>query len=298
MLAAKVPVVLSGQPASGGAIVKILEPAKIPFFINTGGDASVLSPDVTVLANPTIIIAAPIKIAEDTNVKKVAVVIVDVPAAAQAKIIGDPLFKKAGIQASWTSVPLATPDVTPQIQAAISSGAQQFVIIGDTSLCVNTLKALKTLAFSGKVASNVNCLTDKAASAIPGGFDGLIVPTTRVFEDSEPDYKLLQAIAAKYTPGTPTDDEGQASLGFATVMGLARAMKDLKPADVTPAGIAKAFVTMSPQPQPLLSSQAFRCNRQASALLTSVCSNAAAIETLDKSGNVTHVEAFDATPYL
>jgi branched-chain amino acid transport system substrate-binding protein len=298
MLAAKVPAVLAGQPSAGGSVVQVLEPAKVPFFINTGADAAVVSPDVSTLTNPTVIVAAPIKIAKDAGVKKVAVVVVDVPAASQAKGIGDPLFKKAGIDVSWTAVPLGTPDVTPQVQAAISAGAQQFVIVGDDSLCVNTLKALKTLGFTGKVSSNMNCLTDPSASAIPGGWDGLVVTTPRVLQDSEPDYKLLQAIATKYTPGTPTNDDGQASFGFATVMGFARAMKNLKPSATTSAGIASEFVTMSPQPQPLLSSHKFRCNRTASALLSSVCSNAVAIETLDPSGNIKSVELFDATPYL
>jgi branched-chain amino acid transport system substrate-binding protein len=298
MLAAKVSAVLAGQPASGGSIVKVLEPAKVPFFISTGADASVVSSDVTVLANPVIAVAGPIKIAKDAGVKKVAVLLVDVPAAAQAKVIGDPLFKKAGIDASWTSIPLGTPDVTPQVQAAISGGAEQFVVIGDDSLCVNSLKAIKTLAFTGKVASNMNCLADPSASAIPGGFNNLIVPTTRVLDDSEPDYRLLQAIAAKYAPGTPTTDEGQASFGFVTVMGLARAMKNLKAADATPAGIAAAFRSMPPEPQPLLSSRTFQCNRTAYPLLPSVCSNSGALQTVDSSGRVTNTEPFDATPYL
>jgi branched-chain amino acid transport system substrate-binding protein len=298
MLAAKVPVVVAGEPASGAAITAVLEPAKVPFFINTGADASIVSPDVTTLVNPTVIIAAPIKIAKDNGVKKVAIMNVAVPAAAQAKIIGDPLFKKAGLQTQWQSIPLGTPDVTPQVQAAISGGAQEFVIIGDTTLCVTTLKALKTLGFTGHVTSNVNCLSDKSASAIPGGFDGLVVPSTRVFDASEPDYKLEQAIVAQYAPGTPTDDTGQASLGFVDIMAFQRAMKDLKPADATAAGIAQAFVTMAPQPQPLLSAQNFRCNRQASTLLKSVCSNGAALETIDKSGAIKSVVPFDATPYL
>jgi hypothetical protein len=55
---------------------------------------------------------------------------------------------------------------------------------------------------------------------------------------------------------------------------------------------------MTPAPQPLLSSHNFRCNRQLSTLLTSVCSNGAALETIDKSGNIKSAVPFDATPYL
>jgi hypothetical protein len=144
----------------------------------------------------------------------------------------------------------------------------------------------------------MNCLSDPSASAIPGGFDNLIVPTTRVLDDSEPDYRLLRAIAAKYAPGTPTTDEGQASFGFVTVMGLGRATKNLKAADATPSGIAAAFRSMTPEPQPLLSSRTFQCNRTAYSLLPAVCSNSGALQTVDTSGRVTNTEPFDATPYL
>ena len=83
-------------------------------------------------------------------------------------------------------------------------GAEQFVVIGDVSLCVNSLKALKTLDFQGKVMSNVNCLTDPSAKAIPGGFDGLLVLNTRVADPDVPDVKLLNAVAATCGELRPT----------------------------------------------------------------------------------------------
>jgi branched-chain amino acid transport system substrate-binding protein len=299
MLTAKVTAVLAGNPANPAPIIKLLEPAKIPLFVETAADASVLlSSDSNVLTNPLVILAAPIKVAQDAGEKKVAMVYVDVPAAAQLKVVGEPMFKKAGLTLIATGVPLGTPDVTPQVQAAISSGAQQFVVVGDTSLCVTTLKALKTLGFQGKVLSNANCLTDASAKAIPGGFDGLIVPATRVYDNADPEYALLRAIAAQYAPGTPTNDEGQAALGYVSVMGFARAMKDLKPSAATADGIGAAFLAMSPQTVPLLTGQTFRCNRKVSTLAAAACSNGVTILTVDKSGQTTHSETFDATSYL
>jgi branched-chain amino acid transport system substrate-binding protein len=299
MLAAKVPVVLSGNPANSAPIIKLLEPAKVPFFIQTAAEASVLfSADASVMANPIIILAAPIKLAKDNGVKKVAMVYVDLPAAAQLKTLGEPMFQKAGLRLLSTAVPLGTPDVTPQIQAALSSGAQQFLVVGDISLCVNTLKALKTLGFDGQVMSNFNCLADASAKAIPGGYDHLLVLGTQVSDPSVPDVATMNAVAATYAPGTPTDNRGQAVLGYVTTLGFARAMKNLKPADVTAAGISAALLSMSPQPIPLLPGQTFRCNRKISAITPASCSNGAAILTIDRSGKVTKADTFDATPYL
>jgi len=299
MLAAKVAAVLSSTPANPAPILKLLEPAKVPLLTQTGADTSALfSPDSAVLNNPLIIVAAPIKVAKDAGVKKVAMMYVDVPAAGQLKSIGQTLFQKAGLELLPTAVPLGTPDLTPQVQAALSSGAQMFVVIGDTSLCVNGLKALKTLGFTGKVATNINCLTDKSAKSIPGGFDGLIVPTTYVNDGSNPDSQLLRAIAATYAPGTPTDETGHAVQGFVTTMAFVRAMKALKPDAADAAGITAALAAMSPQPLPALPGQTFQCNRTHSTLTPAVCSNGASILTLDGNGKATKSETFDATPYL
>jgi branched-chain amino acid transport system substrate-binding protein len=299
MLAAKVPVVLGAEPANPAPILKLLEPAKVPFFIQTAADtSSFFSPDSYVLNNPLIILAAPIKVAKDAGVKKVAMVYVDVPAASQLKSIGTPMFQKAGLQLLPTAVPLGTPDLTPQVQAALSSGAQMFVVIGDASLCVNSLKALKTLGFTGKVATNLNCLTDAAAKAIPGGFDGLVLPITYVDDGTSADSVLLHAVAATYAPGTPTDATGQSVLGFIMTIAFVRAMKGLRAGAGSAAEIAAAFAAAPPQAVPLLPGQTFQCNRKRSTLTPAVCSNGASILTLDTSGKTTKSETFDATPYL
>ena len=75
-------------------------------------------------------------------------------------------------------------------------------------------------------------------------------------------------------------------------------MSDLDATHATPAGIAAALTSMSPQPMPLMSGQTFQCNRTASTLLTSVCSNAVSQSPLDPKGQVTKSDNFDASSYL
>jgi branched-chain amino acid transport system substrate-binding protein len=299
MVTENVSAVLAGNPVNSAPIIRVLEPASIPFFVETAAEASLLlSTDASVMVNPISFLAAPIKVAKDDKVKKVAMVYVDIPAAAQLKAIGEPMYEKQGLELQTTGVPLGTPDVTPQIQAALSDGAQEFLIAGDTGLCVNSLKALKTLGFDGKVITNLNCLTGDSAKAIPGGFDGLLVLTTRVSDPSEPEVQLLHAVAAKYAPGTPTGEEGQAVHGYVTMLGFVRSMKDLPFGKVTPEGISTTLRAMTPQAVPLLPGQTFQCNRKVSNLTPAVCSNGAALVTLDESGDVTKSDVFNATPYL
>jgi branched-chain amino acid transport system substrate-binding protein len=298
MLAAKVPVVLQSEPANPAPILKVLAPAKVPYFTWEGADAQLLtSPDSNVLGNPLIVLAGPIKLAKDDGVNKVAMIYVDVPAAAQLKVLGNTLFKNAGVGLVTTAVPLGTPDVTPQVQAGISAGAKEFLVIGDDSLCVNSLKALKTLAFTGKVVTNTNCLASSAAKALPGGFDGLVLATIASPDTKDQDVARYHAVVATYAPGTSLEGTSTPG-GYATVMGFVRAMTGLAAGDVTPTGIAAQLKAMAPQPLPLLSTETFQCNRKVSSLTQAVCSNGGALITLDANGDVKQSESFDAAPYI
>jgi branched-chain amino acid transport system substrate-binding protein len=300
LLADGVAAVVSSQQANPAAVMKVLQPAKVPYIPWIAADPSVLlSSDAFTITNPLVGFAGPIKVAQQDGVKKVAIVSVDVPAAKALPSFAAPLFKKAGIDLVTTFVPLGTPDLTPQMQSALSSGAKEFAILGDISLCTNSLKALKTLGYSGKVISNQNCLLDPSASSI-GGFDGLIFDNVYSIDPQEHDMQLLNAIAAKYAPGTPVSaaNTGNALGGFAGVIAFARAMAGLSPTNANPAGVAAALKSMSPQPMPLLAGQTFRCNGKASTLLTSVCSTGTSLATLDSKGNVTKSENFDATSVI
>jgi branched-chain amino acid transport system substrate-binding protein len=300
MLAAKVPAVLSAQPSQPAPIIKLLAPAKVPFFTWQSADASgLINEGSYVMGNPIAILAAPLKVAKDTGAKKVGVLYVDLPAAAQLKILATPMYKKAGVGLVTAAAPLGTPDLTPQMQALLSSGADEFLVVGDLPMCVNALKALKTLGFNGKVISNFNCLDDPSAKAIPGGFNGLMTLTTRTYGANDTDVKLLNAVAKQYAPsGTPTGDKGGPGDGFAVVLGFVRAMHDLKANDATPAGMTAALLGMQPQPLPFLEPQTFQCNRKQSTLTPAVCSNVAALSTIGPDGAATKSEIIDAKPYL
>ena len=143
MVAARVPVVLGSEPSEPAAVMKVLEPAKIPYFVYGGLDQSILlSPDAAIVSNPLTTIVAPIKLAKETGTKKVAIVYIDLPAAAQVKAIANPLYAKQGLSVIATAVPSGTPDMTPQIQAALSNGAGSFLILGDPGLCISEIKAM------------------------------------------------------------------------------------------------------------------------------------------------------------
>jgi branched-chain amino acid transport system substrate-binding protein len=298
MVAANVPIVLQSQPGAPASTLKVLEPAKIPYFTWLGADTSLMESSVSsLIGNPLIILAAPMKVAQEDKVKKVAMIYVDVPAAAELKTLGLSLYSKNGLTLLPAAVPLGTPDVTPQVQAAISNGAKEFLVIGDNSLCVNSLKALKTLGFSGKAVINTNCLKGSGAQALSGGYNGAILAGVQSPDPNEPDNKLYEAVGATYSPSTQL--QGNTAVdGFGEVLGFVRAMKGLSASDATAAGMTNQLLTMQPQPMPMLSSQTFQCNRKAAPLTPGVCSNGAVLVTLTANGDVKSSEDFNAGPYL
>lgn len=299
MLAAKVPVVLEPEPAQPVPIVNLLTPAKVPFMVWAGADTSVLtSADVSTVGNPLTLLAAPVKLAKDDGKKKIAMVYTDVPAAAELPLLAKPLYKKEGIGLLTTAVPLGAADVTPQIQAALSSGADEFLVIGDDTLCVNSLSALKTLGYQGKVVSNDNCLKSSAAKTLSGGFNGLVIAGTQATSNTNAEVALFHTVAATYAPQIQNPDSGTVPAHYASVLAFARAMKGLTADQLTSGGIADQLLTMSPQTMPLLAGATFQCDRKKSTLTPSVCSNGAVIETLDAEGDVTKSVTFDAGPYL
>ena len=296
MIAAKVPVVLHSQPSDPKQVMGMLEGAGIPYFTYQGFDQSILlSPDGYAIGNPLVIVAAPVKLAQDAGNKKIAMVYIDIPATATFKSVAEPIFTQFDLDLVATAVPPGTPDVTPQVQAAMSDGADEFVVIGDSTLCINTLKALKTLGFDGTIMVNPQCLGG-LAEAVPGGIDGVHVASISSTDPEDEEVALYDAVVAKYSPDTKPGTNAEP--GYAVTLAFVRSALDLDPADATSEGFVKTFAAMEPQTLPLYAEGTFQCNREISTLTPAVCSNSANLETLDADGNVKESEPLDLTPYL
>jgi branched-chain amino acid transport system substrate-binding protein len=249
------------------------------------------------MTNPVSFVALPIKIAQEQKFKKVAVILIDIPAAAgQVKAIADPVFAKAGLTASYTAVKPGTPDMTPQVQAALSGGNQEFLIVGDPAFCISALKSLKTLSFSGPIIINSQCLSPDVPKAVPGGVDNIIVGTSESLDPDDAEVKLYDTIMAKYAPGQ-APHASATDTAYGAIMGFVRAMTGAT-GDVTPASVVATFGSMAPQPMPLLHGSTFQCNRKASTLTPAVCTTGIAMVTLDAKGNAKKTEPIDATKYI
>ena len=84
--------------------------------------------------------------AKQHGYKKVVFLVDNVPAAIQgAKVLGGLVFKAAGVGFTVIPVNTGTADMSPQLQSAVSGGAQAVGMVGDVTFCSSFLQAYNTL---------------------------------------------------------------------------------------------------------------------------------------------------------
>lgn len=234
------------------------------------------------------------------HLKKVAFAVENVPAAIQgAQALGGIVFKAAGVGMSVVPVNPGTADISPQLQSAVSSGADAVGVIGDVTLCSSFLKAYTTLGLTMPKYVLSSCqdpsILDSATldKALAGSY---ITTTTQSSKADNAEYAaLIKKFAPKVNPNPNVSSN--VSDGVGPVLALASIMKG-STQPVTPAGINEQIKTATNVPIPMSGGLKFTCNGQAIPLLKSVCSSAAAIGVIQsgKAGKVTHIAVYNPTP--
>jgi branched-chain amino acid transport system substrate-binding protein len=234
------------------------------------------------------------------NLKKVAFLVENVPAAIQgAQALGGIVYKAAGVDLQIVPVNPGTADVTPQLQTAVSGGANAVGVIGDVTLCSSFLKGYETLGLKlpRYVLSTCQDPSIEKSATLDKTLAGSYITTTT--KTSKADQKEYAAIIKAFLPKVSTNANvsSNQSDGVTPVLALANIMKgSTQPA--TAAGIKAQVAAAKNVVIPLSGGLTFTCNGTAIPLLKSVCSSSAAIGTIQagKSGNVTNVKVYNPTP--
>ena len=232
--------------------------------------------------------------------KKVAFLVENVPAAIQgAQALGGIVYKAAGVDLQIVPVNPGTADVTPQLQTAVSGGANAVGVIGDVTLCSSFLKGYQTLGLKlpRYVLSTCQDPSIEKSASLDKTLAGSYITTTT--KSSKADQKEYAAIIKAFLPKVSTNANvsSNQSDGVTPVLALANIMKgSTQPA--TAAGIKAQIAAAKNVVIPLSGGLTFTCNGTAIPLLKSVCSSSAAIGTIQsgKSGNVTNVKVYNPTP--
>ncbi len=238
--------------------------------------------------------------AKQHGFKKVVFLVDNVPAAIQgAEALGGLVFKAAGVGFSVIPVNTGTADMSPQLQSAVSGGADAVGMVGDVTFCSSFLQAYNTLDLKlpRYVLSTCQDPSILDWATLDKALAGSYITTTTAASKS--DLATYGGIIEKYLPKVspnPSVSSNQAS-GVTPVLTLAAIMKG-STEPVTAAGIKTQTETATNVVLPLSGGLTFSCNGTAIPLLKSVCSSSAALGVIQsgKAGKVTGIKVYDPTP--
>jgi branched-chain amino acid transport system substrate-binding protein len=282
-----------------GASVPIITGAGIPIIASSGSSTEELTtPGVFVLTGgypATLGVYA--QDAKDRGIKKFAMLVIDVPAATQgAQALGGIVFKNAGVDFSVITAPPGTPDLTPQLQDAVSQGADAVGVTGDVTFCTSFLKAYQTLALTLPKYVIATCNDQSVTAALPDVLAGSIEATISVSAGS-PDAKLYAAMVQKYAPGKGIDPDpaksSGVSLGASTVMNFIAGMKGFT-GEPTPANIATQFKTVKGAVF-LGGGITYDCSSKPISIIPNICSAALQLGTVNADGTVSNTKPVDSS---
>lgn len=298
-IAEGVPVVINGTTGQGGTLASGLTAAGIiQFYSGTIELGALRAANSFVMSNGlAIAFGVEASHAQEKGYERVTQFTIDLPGGRDsAQAIGVPIYEAAGATLEVVAIPPGTPDMTPQVQAALETDPQQVVVVGDPTFCIGTLKALDTLGYDGSILVIPTCVDPTVIDAVPGGLKGVVVGTSSTTKPNDPDIRLKAAVLKKFAPDLdPASSFTQQS--WISVMGFALAMEGFE-GDVSPESVNAAIKAMAPQPLPLGGGLEFQCNGEQVSLAPAICTPGALLVTLGKNGREVKVEAVDTTELL
>jgi branched-chain amino acid transport system substrate-binding protein len=278
---------INGGGGVQGFVLPALAKAGIPVFAQESLDSSTLAtPGIFIMLNNIAsALAGPAALAEQLGVKTAAIVTADVPSAVGPLKAEAPIFYgKANVKVDIVPIPTTTADMTPQIQAEISTNNPgQFFVVGGPTFCASAIQAIKAVNFTGDTVMIPECI-DTSTVQTAGSLQGFKVITATSTATNNSEYRLFSAIIRKWAPGTQLD--GLSEQGYQTVMGFVRALSNLKSHDVTRVRITAALKTMPKTLVPLGGGVTYQCNGKQMPSVPTLCSTQVLVGTLAANGNV------------
>jgi branched-chain amino acid transport system substrate-binding protein len=236
--------------------------------------------------------------ASDQGYGKFAMVVIDVPSATQAaEQLGALVFGNAGVEYEVVTAAPGTPDLTPQVQSAVDSGADAIAVTGDVTFCTSFLQAYQTLALDLPKYVIGPCVDPTVIESLGTVLEGSYLAT--IGTGSGDDADLYAAMVANYAPDEDIDPDPVVSSGVAAgvgaVVNLVRAMEGLT-GDVTKETVLEQMKTATDVPLFGGDGQTFTCDGSAIPMTPNICSASFAVGTLTADGQVEDAEVVDPTP--
>jgi branched-chain amino acid transport system substrate-binding protein len=267
--------------AQGATLAPAVTDAGLPYIVS-GGSSPPESIDATgqvfsVSGGVAASLGAMAITARDEGISKVALIVSENAAAGVGGLAGIP-FANAGVEVEVVPVAPGTPDITPQVSAALSSGAGATAIIADATLCISYLQAVQAVDPDGEHWIITTCVGDEVVDAVgEEALDGAVLMGGADPAGNDPDQILFRNIMAEYSPDTVIG--GFTGAGFLTMLSLVRGLEEIGD-DVTAETITSTFRATADVPSPAGYGQTFGCSTQPLPPLT-VCSGSTVISDMD-----------------
>ncbi|AZG48243.1 ABC transporter substrate-binding protein [Gordonia insulae] len=273
MVEQKVSVVVAPFGSQGAVMLPIVAGAGIPYVAQAPVSmVEMMTPGAFMLSGGILaVFAGQAATAAKEGVKKVAVVISDAgDAASSVKAIGEPTFKAAGVEMDVITIPASAADPTPQITAGLADNPGAVTVLGETSQCISTIKALQTAAPTVKKYLIASCLDKQVIDSVGAdAVTGAKAFTTVKLDSDDPSSELYRSVMATYAPDT--DPAGLAYLGYQVMMSLGEVGKSLT-GPVTPQDFMTALSSAKDVPLPAAPGLTFTCDGSAVPQLKTLCS--------------------------
>jgi branched-chain amino acid transport system substrate-binding protein len=291
---AEVSAVLNGVTGQAGSLFEPLSEAGIPVFVAA---ADPRDAGATIMTNGILSLAAgPAKAFADEGVTKATIIGIDVPAASAALKQSAPLFYgNVDVEVEVVLIPPDTPDMTPNIRAALASNPGGMTVVGDSLFCTKAMNAIDAAGYDGMLVVIPQCFDESFLENV-NNLEGAIMLTTSSTDPNSEEYQLYRAVMTKYA-GEDADLGATAPQSYQAVVGFVRAMAELE-GDITPETVATALKEMPPTPMPLGDGITFQCNGEQVAISPQICSVEVLKTTLDADGQPGEFEVLDGAGLL
>jgi branched-chain amino acid transport system substrate-binding protein len=237
--------------------------------------------------------------AKHKGYKKVTFLVSNVPSAIQgAQVLGGIVFKAAGVGFQVVPANPGTADLSPQLQSAVSGGADAVGIVGDVTLCTSFLQAYSTLALHVPKYVIATC-QDPSILHSPSLDKVLKGSWLAGAANSTPQQKALYAaIVKKFAPKVNPDPNVSANQagGLVPVLALVAIMKGYTGSTITAANVLQQTETAKNVTLPMSKGITFTCDGTAIPLLKSVCSSTTSIGEIGSGSTVSHITNYNPTP--
>ena len=295
MIKQKVAVVIASGFGEDLYVSNVLDGKGIPYITNSSAAMAISGhPGFYLLNNPFVALGTMLALADQQNLKKGAIVIPDVPAAAVVGDLTKGMFDAAGLEQDFIQIGLNVADHTSQMQKAVDNGDQIFEITGNESFYANAIKGLHNVGFDGSIVISLSEITPTLVQQ-SGGLQGVVntVPTT--FDPADPDVKVYNAAIAKYAPGAKLNANDEQS--FIILVSAVRMLAG-RPEAVDGKSIINALDNMKAPAALFMGAGIMENCDHTNPLFPNTCTGQAIQQELDKDGKAVSSSVIDGGKYL